>query len=1086
MKNKLITSAVALALGALAAQADGVQAPLWLRGSAISPDGSLVAFTYKGDIYTVPAKGGEAHRLTTSAAYDANPVWSPSGKKIAFKSNRLGSDDIFIMDAKGGTPKRVTTDSRSETPATFLDENTLLYFTPSMAGKESIRGSFGFPLAYTVNVSEDNARPKLYLSVPMRSANSSEFGLLYTDKKGYEDVYRKHERSAGTADVWLYNDGKFTQLTNFNGHDQNAVWAPDGNGFYYVSEQDGTLNVWYRNLASADARQLTRFTKHPVRDLSISADGTLAFSWDGELYTLKDGGEPQKINLTIATDDFDSDIVKRICNSGASNIAPAPDGSEVALVLRGELYVTNTKYKTTRRITDTSAQERCVDFAPDGKTLVYDSDRGGYWQLFLAKYGKDDKSFAYAEEIVEEPLYKCATAAQQPLFSPDGKKVAFLENRTEIRVIDLATKEVVTALDGKYNYSYVDGDVSFRWSPDSRWLLASYIGVGGWNNPDVALVKADGTQVVDLTESGFSDMAPLWTLNGGAITYITSKYGMKSQGSWGNTYDIVLMALNGEAWDKFNLTEEEAALEEKAEKEKKEADDASADDKDKKKSKKDKKKDKKADKDTKDVKPLEFELDDCRYRKARLTGSSAFIGDYYISPKADKLYYVAAGTDGSYNLYERNLRKGETKVLCSGISGGLAPDAKGENLFVLSGSGINKISLADGKNESVEFSAFYDRQPSAEREYIFDHMLRQVNDKFYDADLHGVDWEYYGEHYRRFLPHINNNTDFAMLLSEILGELNASHTGGRYGTTTSEMKVASLGAYFDDDYQGDGLKVAEVIRRGPLSSKKVGITEGDIILEIDGETIQAGKDYNNLLEGKTGRNTLLKVRKADGKEVNVKVKPISAGTERNLLYQRWIERNEEIVDSLSGGKIGYVHIEGMNSASYRVAYERILGKYRNCEAVIVDTRYNGGGWLHNDLALLLSGKEYVKFMPRGQYIGHEPFSQWTKHSVMLVNESNYSDAHGAPFTYQTLGIGDVVGAPIPGTMTAVWWETQIDPSLVFGIPQVTNATVDGKALENCQLNPDVLIFNNPADIEVGRDAQLEGAIKHLMKKISAQ
>lgn len=1055
------------------ASAMSTEAPLWLRGTSISPDGKQVAFTYKGDIYTVPTQGGEACRLTMSEEVDDSPVWSPSGKQLAFRSFRTGSADIFIMNAGGGTPRRVTFDSRPETPATFLNDSTLMYFMSGLPSKESVRGPFS-QFTYTVNVNIDSPRPQLYLSVPMRSANYGAAGLLYADKKGYEDVLRKHERSAGTADVWLCNEGNFRQLTTFNGHDQDPVWNADGKSFYYLSEKDGTLNVYKQSISGGDAVQLTHFEKHPVRNLSVSKDGVLAFSWDGEIYTMREGSDPTKIPVSITTDDYDSDIVKAYRSSGASNMCPAPDASEVAFILRGEVYVTDTKYETTRRITDTAAQERCIDFAPDGKSLVYDSDREGYWQLFIARPGKNDKSFAYAEDIVEEPLYKCTTSAQQPLFSPDGKKVAFLENRTTIRIIDVKTKQVTTALDGKFNYSYSDGDVSFQWSPDSRWLLATYIGIGGWNNTDIALVSADGKTIVDLTESGFSDGAPKWALDGGAITYITSKYGMKSQGSWGNTSDIVLMALNGESWDNFNLTEEEAAIKDKAEKEKKDSEDS--------KEKKSVKKKKAESKDNDEVNPLKFELSDARYRKARLTSRSSDMWDYYLSPKGDKLYYVAGSTEGSYNLYERDLRKGDTKVLCSSLSGGLAPDSKGENLFVMSGSGIKKVSLSDGKTENVEFSAFYDRKPSKEREYIYDHMLRQVNDKFYDENLHGVDWSYYGEHYRRFLPYINNNNDFAILLSEILGELNASHTGGRFGVATNNLKTASLGAFFDDTYSGDGLKVSEVLNRGPLSVKRADIKPGDVILAIDGKDIKAGREYSSLLDGKASRSTLLKVRKADGTIKVVKVKPISQSDESDLLYQRWVERNEAIVDSLSDGKIGYVHVQGMNSPSYRTAYERILGKYRNCDAVIVDTRYNGGGWLHNDLALLLAGKEYVKFIPRGQYIGHEPFSQWTKPSVMLVNESNYSDGHGATYTYQTLKLGKVVGAPIPGTMTAVWWETQIDPSLVFGIPQVTNASVDGMPLENHQLTPDIVIYNSPADVERGVDAQLEGAIKVLLNK----
>ncbi len=197
----------------------------------------------------------------------------------------------------------------------------------------------------------------------------------------------------------------------------------------------------------------------------------------------------------------------------------------------------------------------------------------------------------------------------------------------------------------------------------------------------------------------------------------------------------------------------------------------------------------------------------------------------------------------------------------------------------------------------------------------------------------------------------------------------------------------------------------------------------------------------------------------------------------------WVERNEKLVDSLSNGRIGYVHIRGMNNESFQTVYSRLLGKYRNCDAVVVDTRFNGGGWLHNDVALLLNGKEYVRYSPRGQYIGSDPFSQWTKPSVMLVNEANYSDAHGTPYTYKTLGIGKLVGAPVPGTMTAVWWETQIDPSIVFGIPQVTSLDRNGEPLENKQLQPDIEVYNTPSEKVSGNDVQLKKAVEELLKSI---
>ncbi len=505
----------------------------WLRDVAISPDGTKIAFTYKGDIFTVPAGGGQATQITSNSEYDGMPVWTPDGKRIVFMSTREGSDDIFITSSEGGKPRRLTTNSGNEKPLTFINDSTLLFNTSQLVGRNTARSPF-LTQMYTINVNNESPRPHLYLSVPVTSANANSKGqLLYQDRKGVEDVLRKHEHSSGTADVWLYDNGSFRQLTDYNGGDQSPVWGK-GDTYYFVSDKDGTLNVFESSIDGKTAKQLTKFSKHPVRTLSAASNGLLAFSWDGDIYTLRPGSEPQKVNVTVNTDDYDSDLVKRYVRSGASDITVSPDGKQVAFIYRGDLYVTSTEYKTTKRITDTPAQERTASFSPDGRSIVFDSDVDGIWQLFIARIKDDkEKEFAYATDIVIEPLYKCGTSAMQPQFSPDGKKVAFLEDRTELKVIDVASKKVNTALDGKYNYSYSDGDVPFSWSPDGKWILISYIGNGGWNNTDVAIARADGSQVVDLTESGHSDSTPKWVLDGKAVAYTSSKYGMKAQGSWG-------------------------------------------------------------------------------------------------------------------------------------------------------------------------------------------------------------------------------------------------------------------------------------------------------------------------------------------------------------------------------------------------------------------------------------------------------------------------------------------------------------------------------------------------------------------------
>jgi Tol biopolymer transport system component/C-terminal processing protease CtpA/Prc len=1067
--RKILISACAAAL-ALSASS---QTPLWLRNTAISPDGKTIAFTYKGDIYTVPVVGGRATQLTSNPSYDTTPIWSPDGSKIAFASDRDGSLDVFVINATGGTATRLTTHSGNEIPLAFIDNETILFSAKLMPSRIAAQGPFA---SQTYAVRIDGSRPQMYTTFAVNSASFNKNGdMLYQDIKGYEDVLRKHEHSSSTADIWIKKGDTYTRLTDFDGTDQNPIWLSDDN-FAYLSEEDGTLNIYKRSVGSNEKTQLTNFTTHPIRSLSVAENGMMAFSYNGEVYILPPGGQAKKVNIDIVADDYNADIVKSVRRSGATTMAVSPSGEEIAFVIRGDIYVTSVKYKTTKRITNTSGQERNVCFSPDGRSLVYDSERDGKWQLFISKIKNDSEIlFSYATEIIEEPLYACEATAQQPLYSPDGKKVAFLQNRTEIRVVDLKSKAVSTALDGKYNYSYSDGDITFEWSPDSRWILCTYIGIGGWNNNDIAIARIDGSEVIDLTESGYADGSAKWVLNGKGITYTSSRYGYRSHGSWGEEQDIIVMMLDGEAWDDFNRTQEEAEIADKSK------EGTETDVKAKAKNDKSKKNEKKED--VSDVKPLQFDLANRRYRMRRLTPSSTFIYDYYLSQKGDKLYYIASSTEGGTNLLVSDLRENETKVLAKDVNGGIEADKNGENIFVFSNSGMQKIELANGEATPIEFEAEYDRKPSLEREYIYEHMLSQVKDKFYDVDLHGVDWKAYGENYRRFLPYIDNNYDFAIMMSEILGELNASHTGASYNSPDRSTETASLAAFLDEEYQGDGLKVSEVINGGPLANKNADVQAGDIITAIEGTIVEAGKDYYPLLDGKIGKKVRLSIKKSNGKTSDITIRPIANGEVKKLLYRRWVERNQAVVDSVSNGRIAYVHVRSMDSPSFRDVYDQLLGKYRNCEAVIVDTRWNSGGWLHNDIANLLSGTEYVRFTPRGQYIGSEPFSQWTKPSVMLVNEANYSDAHGTPYVYQTLGLGEIVGAPIPGTMTAVWWEYQIDPTLYFGIPQVTSQDMSGNPLENHQLTPDVIIYNDPTNVARGIDDQLLGATKLLLKKL---
>ncbi len=1086
MKKILLSAAACVLTGWALAQ----ESPLWMRDCTISPDGTTIAFTYKGDIYTVPVSGGRAMQLTSHPAYDTAPVWSPDSKKIAFASDRMGSLDVFIVSREGGVPQRLTTHSGSETPIVFKDNGHVLFAAAIQPSAEDMQFPSGtFNQVYEVSV--EGGRPRMFSSMPMEHISIRKDGKqwLYQDKKGYEDPWRKHHKSSIARDVWMYTPGtpgSYAKLTAFRGEDRDPVWAPDGESFYYLSEENGTFNVFKRRLGSASSTQITRHTVNPVRFLSIAENGTLCYGLDGEIYTLAPGKQPKKVKIEIMSDRLDRDVIRQVLQNGVSEMAVSPDGDEIAFIVHGDVYVTSVEYKTTKQITDTPEQERDVDFSPDGRSLVYASERDGLWQIYQASLVKEDeKQFTYATEIKEERLTKSSKTSFQPQYSPDGKEVAFLEDRTAIRVMNLKSKKVRTVMDKKYQYSYSDGDQWFQWSPDSKWILSDFIGVGGWNNKDIVLLKADGKgEMHNLTQSGYNDGRAKWVLGGKAMIWSSDRAGFRSHGSWGAESDVYIMFFDLEAYEKFRMNDEDLALYEEAEKERKmkEAKEKAEQDK-KKKGKKHKKDDKK---EKEEEETLTFDLENCRDRVMRLTANSSLLGDALLSKDGNMLYYLTS-FEGPQDLWVRDLKEGSTRILVKGIGRGYLVQSKQGGIFICGGGGMREIDMRSGRPERIEFEAFFNYRPYAEREYIFEHAWQQVKDKFYMKDLHGVDWNGYKKVYEKFLPYINNNYDFAEMLSELLGELNASHTGARYSGRGGAMPTASLGVFYDETYKGDGLKIKEIPAKSPFAQIKTKVTEGCIIEQIDGREVKKGEDYFPLLEGKVGRKIRLAVYNPDTKErFEETIRGIGAGQWNKVLYHRWVERNRAEVERLSGGRLGYIHIEAMNSESFRETYSELLGRYRHKEAVVVDVRHNGGGWLHEDLMVLLGGKEYQRFVAQGQYIGSDPFNQWTKPSCMLVCEDNYSNAHGTPQLYQALKLGKLVGAPVPGTMTAVWWENQIDPSLVFGIPQVGCVDMEGNYAENHELEPDVLIYNSPADVLQGRDAQLEAAVKTLLDELPAK
>ena len=1089
---------------ALAAVSVGYAAvtPLWMRDARISPDGSEIVFCYKGDIYKVSAQGGTAVQLTTQSSYEANPVWSPDGEQIAFASDRNGNFDLFIMSADGGAARRLTYHSASEIPSTFTPDGKYVLFSASIQDPAT---SALFPTSamtelYRVPVEGGNTEQVLGTPAEWVCFDKAGSNFLYQDRKGFEDEWRKHHTSSIARDIWLYDTqtGEHTNLTNRNGEDRNPVYAPDGKSVYFLSERNGgSFNVYSFPLnAPQQVKPVTTFRTHPVRFLSVSDKGTLCYAYDGELYTQLPNSRPQKVKVELVRDD-DKDIASFRFSQGATSACVSPDGKQVAFIVRGDVFVTSTNYPTTKQITNTPAGESGLSFAPDNRTLVYASERTGNWQLYMAKIiRKEDPNFPNATLIEEEVLLPSKTVERRyPQYSPDGKEIAFIEDRNRLMVLNLETKKVRQVTDGSTWYN-TGGGFDYEWSPDGKWFTLEFIGNRHDPYSDIGIVSAQGGAITNLTNSGYMSGSPRWVLDGNAVLFQTERYGMRAHASWGSQQDVMLVFLNQDAYDRYRLSKEDFELLKEFEKEQKKA--KEKDEKKKNEKKKDAGKDKKkdgdkdgdngkSDKDKESKKEIVVELKGIEDRIVRLTPNSSDLGSAIVSKDGENLYYFSA-FEGGYDLWKMNLREKETKRLHKLNTGwvSLSMDKDG-NIFLLGSRNMQKMDAKSDALKPISYQAEMKMDLAAEREAMFDHVYKQQQKRFYNLNMHGVNWDEMSAAYRKFLPHIDNNYDFAELLSEWLGELNVSHTGGRYFANGKGDVTSNLGLLFDWEYRGKGMRIAEVIEKGPFDHSRTKVKEGCIIEKINGQEISQENDITVLLNNKAGKKTLISLYDPQSKERwEEVVMPISGGRLNGLLYNRWVKQRAAEVEKWSNGRLGYVHIQSMGDGSFRTVYSDILGKYNNCEGIVIDTRFNGGGRLHEEIEILFSGQKYFTQVVRGREACDMPSRRWNKPSIMLQCEANYSNAHGTPWVYKHRNIGRLVGMPVPGTMTSVSWETLQDPSLVFGIPIVGYRLADGSYLENSQLEPDIKVANSPETVVKGEDIQLKAAVGELLKEIDSK
>lgn len=1072
---------LALLLGATAV---GQITPGWARYPAISPDGNTIVFTYKGNLFRVASSGGTATQLTFHTAHDYKAVWSNDGQQIAFASDRYGNFDVFVMDALGGPAERLTFHSNDEHPFTFSADNASVLFGAVRQDAVSHRQYPTRVQPELYQVPANSGSIKQVLTVPAEDVQVHTDGsfLVYHDKKGYENEFRKHHTSAIARDLWKYDfaSDTHTKLTAYKGEDRNPVLSSDGSTVYYLSEASGTFNVHKLALDKpTESTQLTSLKTHPIRSLSIG-NGTMAFSYDGEIYTLKEGETPQKVAITIRTQDVVNADKYISINSGIREMAISPNGKELAFIARGEVFVTAIEGGLTKRLTNTPEQERFVRFTNDGKAVAYASERDGKWQIYKTTIVRKEEPFFFASTLLQESLVLGKdTDCYLPEFSPDGKKMAFIEDRRTLKVLDLETNNETTLLTPEELYHFQDGDKYFKWSPDSKWLAVSWGAT--LSNGEILLVSADGKKKENLTQSGYYDFTPKWIDGGKQLLWFSNRDGLKSYATSGRTEaDVYSMFLTKDGWDEFNMSKEDYdlmnLLEESAEETKEEQEESSK-----------KKKGKAAEEKTPKT-DFKIDWEDVRERKARLTIHSSRLSDAVLSKDGEKLYYLAR-FEKDINLWETELRTKKTKLLIplGKRRASLQWDSKQETLFLLADGSISKVDVKGASTKPIKMKSEMQLDTDAERQHMFEHIWLRTNAIFYHSNFHGMDWDMLKKEYEKYIPHLGNSYEFSEMVSELLGELNVSHAGGRYsGSIPNGDATASLGIFMDYEYEGQGIKIAEIIQGGPLDKAALKISAGSIITAINGTPIASNTDVAKYLNRIAGTFTLLEIQNPSTKAVQqITVKPITLGQENRLLYKRWVKRNEKEVLEKSNGQLGYVHIPGMSDGPYRNIYDQMLGKFFDKKGVIVDTRFNGGGDLVADLAMFFTGESFITYETEDRKVGGEPTSRWTKPTLAIFNESMYSDGHCFASGYTDLAIGKTVGMPVPGTCSFAGWERLPDGGR-WGVVPVSAKNKAGEWMENNQTEPMIQVKNDPDVIDKGIDQQLERSITELLKDVGAE
>jgi tricorn protease len=1032
----------------------------------ISPDGKHVAFSYLGDIWIVETIGGIARPVTMHQAHDTAPVFSPDGQQIAFSSNRHGSYDVFVVPVQGGKPKRLTFDSASDMVSGWSPDGKQVLFTSTR--------STAFPPSlelYTVPV--EGGAVRRVTACEGKEGVYSPKGDQIAYVRGPGTWYRKGYRGSSNDDVWICSaDGSNNRrLTSFDGQDNSPMWSADGQTIYYVSDCFGDSKRPLANIVKQDAqgksepKLVTTHQDEGVRRARISGqlrDGSqlIVYECGPDIWvaSTKEGVPPRNLAIEANADDKANTEAPVTFTRGATEFALNKEETHVAFVVHGEIFLQKIGPNSKAvRLTNDPAYDHAITWAPDGKSLLFASDRDGSEHLYLLQSNETEHP-----KLIDAHTFKTTRLTDKPdadigaSFTADGKRIAFVR----------AGKLWTMNADGSDQKLVVnEGQViDYEWSPNGKWIC--FARLDGNFASELYIVPSTGGTPRNITRYATYNTGVTWSQDGKKIAFLSER--RRSQG-------LFVMSLQRPAvasapssddidWDDIHLRveqpvplfTEEGAISPDGSKIAFRAPGPGGRD-------------------------LWLATTD-GHRVTRLTTGNQMPRDIRWSKRPMELIYYLD------NAGQMRMARPSSMLGMFGLDVGSGPPSSGRS------SGPSSASSGMDASATIPFKVKITVRRDEEYQEMFEQSWRALRDHFYDNKFHGTDWYAIRAKYRPLVKHVAMKEDLYALISLMVGELNASHLGINGFLATPEETTADLGLLFDDSYRGPGLKVAEILKRGPADKRGINIKAGDIIVCIDGGDLATEPNVSKHLNDKAGETVGLQVltsATADPKDPKARRRVEIVAANRNqvhdLMYERWVDKNAKRVAELSKGKLGYIHIPSMDETGLDHFVRALYSDNFDKEAIVLDVRYNGGGFTHDQVLNYLGGKEHTVFRQRDGGAGPVLRSydrKWTKPLVLLINNRSYSDAEIFPSAFRTLGLGKLVGQSTGAHVIGTSAVRLIDGS-VFRIPRTGVFNMKGENMERVGVTPDVAVETHPDQLAKGQDAQLDKAVEVLTQDVAA-